>query len=67
MVALVVNGHERRFEAPLSVEDLLRALGIEPAGTAVELNREIIPRRAHEKTELRDGDVVEIVTLVGGG
>jgi thiamine biosynthesis protein ThiS len=33
----------------------------------VEVNRSLVPRRERDARELRDGDVVEIVTLVGGG
>jgi thiamine biosynthesis protein ThiS len=34
---------------------------------AVEVNRELVPRRNFEATQLQEGDHVEIVTLVGGG
>jgi thiamine biosynthesis protein ThiS len=33
----------------------------------VEVNRKVVPRRQHAEHTLRDGDTVEIVTLVGGG
>jgi thiamine biosynthesis protein ThiS len=34
---------------------------------AVEVNKQLITRRLHAETQLNDGDVLEIVTLVGGG
>jgi sulfur carrier protein len=34
---------------------------------AVELNLDVVPRAKHAETLLRDGDRLEIVTLVGGG
>lgn len=34
---------------------------------AVERNRAIVPRARLDAEALRDGDVVEVVTLVGGG
>jgi thiazole synthase len=34
---------------------------------AVELNRGLVSRRRHEETAVVDGDVLEVVTLVGGG
>ena len=34
---------------------------------AVELNRAVLSRRDHAGREVRDGDKIEIVTLVGGG
>ena len=37
------------------------------AYVAVEVNLELVPRRRHAEHVLRDGDRVEVVTLVGGG
>jgi thiamine biosynthesis protein ThiS len=34
---------------------------------AVELNREIVPRDQWDRTQLADGDRLEIVHFVGGG
>ncbi len=67
MVSLNVNGEERRFEEPLTVSGLLRALGIRAAAIAVEVNRTVVPKSRHETHRLQSGDAVEIVTFVGGG
>jgi len=63
-----VNGRERTIEARTLVE-LLGALGHErdPAGIAVAVNGEVVPRMAWSRTELRSGDEVEIVGAVQGG
>jgi sulfur carrier protein len=34
---------------------------------AVEVNEEVVPRARHATIQLREGDRVELVTLVGGG
>jgi sulfur carrier protein len=62
-----VNGQPREFAAGASVSDLLRELGVTQPHVAVELNLEVVPRAEHQATALRDGDRVEVVTLVGGG
>ncbi len=49
------------------VSDLVRALGMEHSPCAVEVNRALVPKSKHAQHELRDGDTVEVVTLVGGG
>ena len=67
MPTITVNGEPRPVPDPCSVADLLRALGKDPAKLAVEVNRDVVPRAAHAGHALRDGDAVEIVTLVGGG
>jgi sulfur carrier protein len=64
---LVVNGEPREVEDGTTVEQLVAALGVDRRSVAVERNREIVPRSQHAATPLRDGDRVEIVTMVGGG
>jgi sulfur carrier protein len=65
---LTVNGETRSFDtAPQSVEALLVALSLPRERVAVELNGSIVRRAERETRSLADGDVVEIVTLVGGG
>jgi sulfur carrier protein len=46
---------------------LLAELARDSKKVAVEVNEEVVPREQHAERELRDGDRVEIVTLVGGG
>ena len=46
---------------------MLASLNRDPKKVAVEVNEEVVPREQHATTELREGDRVEIVTLVGGG
>ena len=46
---------------------LLRELDVTQPHVAVEVNLEVVPRARHAETMLRDGDRLEVVTLVGGG
>ena len=50
-----------------TVAGLLAELEIGTSHTAVERNRQIVPKTAFAATSLEDGDQLEIVTLVGGG
>ncbi|MCX5655676.1 MAG: sulfur carrier protein ThiS [Planctomycetota bacterium] len=45
----------------------MAALSVPRQPVAVEVNRELVPRSQHGARRLAEGDVVEIVTLVGGG
>jgi sulfur carrier protein len=65
-VKLKVNGEYREANAS-TVFDLLMELGLHPQGTIVERNREIVDREAYRETHLSEGDVLELVRLVGGG
>jgi len=66
-MTLTVNGETRQTPSGRSVRDLVQELGLGGHAVAVEINKQLVPRKQHEYTCLRDGDVVEIVTLVGGG
>jgi sulfur carrier protein len=65
-VKLKVNGEYREVSVA-TVFDLLTELGLHPQGTIVERNREIVDREAYRETYLSEGDVLELVRLVGGG
>jgi sulfur carrier protein len=62
-----VNGDWRELPDGSSVTTLLNELGVKQPHVAVELNLEVVPRAQHQATTLRDGDRLEVVTLVGGG
>lgn len=65
-ITIQLNGRSHAAPATCTVADLLRQLGA-PRHVAVEVNEEVVPRARHAETSLRDGDRVELVTLVGGG
>lgn len=62
-----VNGEETQVPDGLSVRGLIVQLGLGQAACAAEVNRALVPRRQHESRMLVEGDVVELVSLVGGG
>ena len=62
-----VNGQAREVAANVTVAALLLELGIAEGPVAVERNRMIVPRAAHEGTTLNEGDRLEVVQFVGGG
>ena len=64
---LTVNGEAKDCPGVATVADLVRALGLERAPCAVEVNATLVPKAKHAAHALRDDDRVEIVTLVGGG
>jgi sulfur carrier protein len=64
---ITVNGEPREAPDGQTVAALLEALRVPRQATAVEVNRELVPRSRHGDYALADGDTIEIVTLVGGG
>jgi thiamine biosynthesis protein ThiS len=64
---LVINGEARYFNPPLTLTALVEQLGMKSDRVAIELNRDIVSRDLWTKTNLADGDQLEIVHFVGGG
>jgi sulfur carrier protein len=64
---ITVNGESRDVPTGTTVSALLDALAVPRQATAVEVNRELVPRSQHAARALAEDDAVEIVTLVGGG
>ena len=64
---VTVNGEARRVEAPVSLVDLVHALGLDGKRIAIERNGEIVPKSLYARTRVEAGDRLEIVAAVGGG
>ena len=64
---ITVNGESRTVAAGASIADLLESLGVASPRIAVERNRDIVPKAEYAATALAEGDVFEVVELVGGG
>jgi thiazole synthase len=67
MLHLTINGEQRTFPEPVSVAEVLEQLGFDRQRIAVEVNRVLVPRGEQGGKRLATGDLVEVVTLVGGG
>jgi len=64
---LTVNGEPRRIPAGLTLPQVLEALGYRPQLVVVEFNGEILPRQRWSEQAVVETDVLEVVTIVGGG
>ena len=64
---LTINGERQNFDAPITVEQLLGKIGLDPRKVAVERNLEIVPKSEYSVLALDNGDTLEIVHFIGGG
>ena len=65
-----INGEIKTIEnsnEDFLLEGLLEHLGYKPQLVVVELNGEIISPKAWISTKVKNGDCLEVVTIVGGG
>lgn len=62
-----LNGDTKEVLEGTTLGALLDLFSVKRAGIAVDLNREIVPKRLHGETVLKEGDSIEVVRMVGGG
>ncbi len=67
---LKVNGESKKINhsnEEWSLESLIKYLGYKPQLVVVELNGIIINPKDWITTKIKNGDCLEVVTIVGGG
>ena len=65
-----VNGEEKQIDLDQEnalLSTALNSMGYNPKTIVVELNNLIINSLKWEKVKLKDGDNLEIISIVGGG
>ena len=66
-ICFQVNGEPFTSMNGMTVIELIREMNLAGKRLAVEINEDIIPGSHHAITILSEGDVVEVVTAIGGG
>ena len=67
MITLQVNGDQLVCSDGLNLEQALLELGYQPRLVVVEFNGTILPRQLWPAQPVVESDVLEVVTIVGGG
>ncbi len=61
-----LNGELRELPDGMTVAGLLRLLGVKPVRVAVLVNEVVVLRAGQEAREIRAGDAVDVVAIIGG-
>ena len=64
---IILNGEEKEVKEGITVQELIKELGIKAPNYAVAVGMEVVPKSEYGSYRLKEGDKVEIVTFVGGG
>jgi len=67
VIRVVINGEEQSLERPLTVAEYVASLPVNRRWVAVARNGEVVPRHRWHEVLIEEGDVVEVVRMVGGG
>ena len=66
-ITITLNGRPERFDAPLSLENVLERAGFAGKNAAAAVNGAFVPQSAHADHMLADGDTLEILAPMQGG
>ncbi len=64
---ITVNGEPRLVDDDTTIGAIVDSITRDRSRVAVDRNTEIVPRATYDEAAVADGDVIEVVTLVGGG
>lgn len=62
-----INGEEKNGYDNISVGEMVSREGFDKSRIAVEINGEIVSKSDYEQVLIHSGDVIEVVSFVGGG
>ena len=66
-MTIQLNGNEHKLEKPISIQELLKSIGLANKPVVVELNQTALFPREYQQNILRENDQVEIITIAAGG
>jgi sulfur carrier protein len=66
MMKIRINGETKAIEQ-MNVAELVKKLGYSYDKVALEYNMVVLPKNLWTETAIKDGDIFEIVSFVGGG
>ncbi len=66
-MTITLNGQKKDIPDGITVLGLLEHLSIQQQRVAVERNEEIVKKAHYAETVIREGDLLEVVSFMGGG
>ena len=64
---IILNNELDEVHDGITIKELLDDKKIRTKYIAIEINKKIIPKSSYYKHELKEGDIIEIITAIGGG
>lgn len=64
---VTINGKTKTVPCNLSLRELIEQNKLNPDAVVIEINRNIVPKSDYSAISLKENDVIEIVSFVGGG
>ncbi len=64
---LNINGRAEMVSGSITIEGLIEERGLAPKRVVIEYNGIVITRERWSEIQIREGDIFEIISFVGGG
>jgi sulfur carrier protein len=64
---ITINGENVEYESSLTVFDMLKNRGFVFPLLIVRINGKLISRDSYDKTQISDGDRVDVIHMMSGG
>ena len=64
---MTLNGKNIDLSEDITIEKLLKKYDLDPKNVVVEVNMEIVDDEAYSTYLLKNQDVIEVISFVGGG
>ncbi|OOM80269.1 sulfur carrier protein ThiS [Clostridium puniceum] len=64
---MIVNGKKMELGNKKVVSDLIKELNLNSDRLVVEIDKEIITKEDFENRELKESNIIEVISFVGGG
>ncbi|MCI6737329.1 MAG: sulfur carrier protein ThiS [Intestinibacter sp.] len=64
---MTLNGKNIDLSEDITIEKLLKKYDLDPKKVVVEVNMEIVDDEAYSTYLLKNQDVIEVISFVGGG
>tara|TARA_B100000035_G_scaffold63895_1_gene51842 strand:+ start:51380 stop:51580 length:201 start_codon:yes stop_codon:yes gene_type:complete len=64
---ILLNNNKEEISDGITIDQLIKVKNVNNKYFAVEINEQVIPKSNYHKHVIKDGDVIEIITAIGGG
>ena len=64
---ILLNNKKEKINEGMTVDQLIKVKSINNKYFAVEINEQVVPKSNYHNHVIKDGDVIEIITAIGGG